>query len=88
MIDLIKEEEWLQEWVNDDVDNLGKDLDTRTFNALEVEMIMAVYSPEIYFSEKQKWYKKLWKKLTKIEQGEMKFQDYIKEVENKIIDKT
>lgn len=37
--------------------------------------------------EKQSWYKKLWKKLHKIEQGEMNLPDYIKEVESKIIEK-
>ncbi len=40
------------------------------------------------FNNKQDWYKKLWAKLVKIEQGEMSLKDYIKEVESKIIDKT
>lgn len=47
MIDTTEENKWLKEWVKDDADNLGTDLETRTFNALEVEMIMQIYSYEV-----------------------------------------
>ena len=47
MINTKKQSEWLEEWVKDDHDNLGTDLETRTFNALEVEIIMQIYSTEV-----------------------------------------
>lgn len=47
MIDTTEQNRWLKEWVKDDPDNLGTDLETRTFNALEVEMIMQIYSSEV-----------------------------------------
>ena len=47
MIDTTEQNKWLKEWVKDDPDNLGTDLETRTFNALEVEMIMQIYSSEV-----------------------------------------
>ena len=47
MINTKKQSEWLEEWVKDDPDNLGTDLETRTFNALEVEIIMQIYSTEV-----------------------------------------
>jgi hypothetical protein len=46
-MDTTKQNEWLKEWVKDDTDNLGTDLETRIFNALEVEMIMKIYSEEV-----------------------------------------
>ena len=46
MIDLREQHEWLKEWVKDDPDGLGIDLETRLFNATEVEMIMQIYTDE------------------------------------------
>lgn len=43
MIDTIKEANWLKEWIKDDPENLGTDLEVRVFDALEVEMIMNIY---------------------------------------------
>ena len=46
MIDTKEQNDWLKEWVKDDPEGLGKDLETRMFNALEVEMIMQIYRDE------------------------------------------
>lgn len=46
MINIKEQIEWLENWVKDDPEGLGKDLDTRTFNALEVAMIMQIYTDE------------------------------------------
>lgn len=46
MIDLTKETEWLQEWVNDPAHEGGTDLEKRTFTAFEVEMIMNIHAHE------------------------------------------
>ncbi len=47
MIDTTEQKKWLKEWVKDDPDNLGTDLETRSFNSLEVEVIMQIYSSEV-----------------------------------------
>ena len=46
MINIKEQIEWLEDWIQDDPEGLGKDLDTRTFNALEVAMIMQIYKDE------------------------------------------
>ncbi len=46
MIDLTKETDWLQEWVNDPAVEGSTDLEERTFTAFEVEMIMNIHANE------------------------------------------
>ena len=47
MIDTTEQNKWLKNWIKEDLDNLGTDLETRTFTSLEVEIIMKIYSLEL-----------------------------------------
>ena len=47
MIDVRKEYKWIQGWINEDLDNLGTDIDTRVFKAEEVAVIMQIYNSEV-----------------------------------------
>lgn len=47
MVDLREEHEWLNDWVKADLDGLGSNINTRKFDAFEVELIMKIYSESL-----------------------------------------